>query len=213
VLAVALAIVAGIALSLLVGGAGGGNPATAADGYGTNTSTNPGYGTNTNTTPTDTNTTPTSTNPGYGTNTGATPAGGSSQTSPGSLKARDFTGPRFGFPKQRRIRVSRRWLFFFLIGPFDENAAVDGRFSTASRVVVIPSRKRILALGRRKGSARAGKRLKLKIKVNRKARRTLRRRKRLRTRAVVTAVDAAGNRTTHPYKFTLLAPKRKHRRR
>jgi plastocyanin len=132
--------------------------------------------------------------PGSGNPPPSDPAPGSSQPDAGFTPAQDVLAPQLDFAATRAQRVLRQRGVVVKVQT-DEAATL-----TATGTVSVPSAARLVRLRRAAATSAAGQTATLRLKLSRKAlaavRRALAVRRRLRASVRVTAIDAAGNRTS-----------------
>lgn len=135
------------------------------------------------------------------------PAGGSAPL------ATDSTAPALLFAaSNRRIRVSRRGVVRFLLGPFDED--VNGALTLRARERSFAARtRRAVRLATTQFTGTSGQTTKARLRLRPRALKRLRRVRAVRAAAKVSLRDAAGNVTARTYPVRLLAPRRSARRR
>jgi PKD domain len=129
--------------------------------------------------------------------------------------APDDAGPVIVIPsgKNRRIRLSRRGFFRFLLGPFAEEVSGRVGFKTprpvpVSRATASLRRRATLNFGRKRVAAPAGRRVAVRVRLSRRNRRILANLKRVRVRARIVLSDTDENTSRARFTFTLLAPRR-----
>src|SRR4051794_27025771 len=131
----------------------------------------------------------------------------------GPLEPGDAIAPMLVFSaSNERVRVTRRGLVTFVVGPFEEDVA--GLITLRARRAFLARRhRRVMRLGAKRFAGASGRTASVRMRLSRRSLARLKHVRKMRTLAKLSLRDPAGNVASQSYRVTLIAPRRRTDRR